>query len=76
MDITGMCREIEKYDPEIVAVSYRLSPESAAGLFADFNENIIKAFKGRTFLLGTTKPVADAGSPARIPRGWTAAAAG
>ncbi len=59
VSINSLRSEIEKYDPEIIAVSYRLSPESAAGLFSDLIESIIKIFKGKTFLLGTTKPVAD-----------------
>jgi hypothetical protein len=58
-DIAGLKGEIEKYDPEIIAVSYRLSPESAAGLFNDLHANIVKVFKEKTFILGTTKPVAE-----------------
>jgi hypothetical protein len=59
IDIAGLKVQIEKYDPEIIAVSYRLSPESAAGLFSDLNDFIVKVFKQKTFILGTTKPVAD-----------------
>jgi hypothetical protein len=59
VDIAGLKVYIEKYDPEIIAVSYRLSPESAAGLFNDLNDNVVKVFKQKTFILGTTKPVAD-----------------
>ena len=66
VDIAGLKSQIEKYDPEIIAVSYRLSPESAAGLFNDLNDNVVKVFKKKTFILGTTKPVADILSEAGI----------
>jgi hypothetical protein len=66
VDIAKLKSQIEKYDPEIIAVSYRLSPESAAGLFNDFNDNVVKVFKGKTFILGTTKPVAGILSEAGI----------
>ena len=66
VDIAGLKIEIEKYDPEIIAVSYRLSPESAAGLFTDLDNLIVKVFKDKTFILGTTKPVADILSEAGI----------
>ncbi|MEA2016059.1 MAG: cobalamin B12-binding domain-containing protein [Actinomycetota bacterium] len=54
---------IEKYNPEIVAVSYRLSPESAVKLFKELNEKVIKDLKKKNieFILGGTKPVAEAG---------------
>jgi len=60
VDIARLKGEIEKYDPEIIAVSYRLSPESAAELFNDLNNFIIKNFKHKAFILGTTKSVAAA----------------
>ncbi|HEX7561563.1 MAG TPA: hypothetical protein VF347_05150 [Candidatus Humimicrobiaceae bacterium] len=66
IDIAELKNQIEKYDPEIVAVSYRLSPESALGLFNGFNDSVVKVFREKTFILGTTKPVADILSEAGI----------
>jgi len=66
IDIAELKNQIEKYDPEIVALSYRLSPESALGLFNGFNDSVVKVFREKTFILGTTKPVADILSEAGI----------
>ena len=60
LDIKKLKDEVIKYDPEIVGVSYRLSAESSINLFNDFNENIAKVFQKKSFILGTTKSVADA----------------
>lgn len=60
VDIARLKDEIKKYDPEIIAVSYRLSPESAEELFSNLNDIAIKVYKQKTFVLGTTKAVADA----------------
>ncbi len=59
VDIAQLKEQIEEQEPEIIALSYRLSPESAEGLFADLDNLIIKVFGNKTFILGTTKPVAD-----------------
>jgi hypothetical protein len=56
-------KKIEEHKPDIVAVSYRLSPESALPLFKELKKNIIDEFKKNNieFILGSTKPVAEAG---------------
>jgi len=52
--------EIEKYKPDIVAVSYRLSPDSISPVFEELKDKIITG-KAREmeFILGSTKPVAE-----------------
>lgn len=59
--IDRLKKEIEKYNPDIVAVSYRLSPESALPIFKEFKEKIIEKLRGVKieFILGGTKPVAE-----------------
>lgn len=59
---------IEKCSPDIVALSYRLSPESAIPLFKELKEKVVKKFldKKIEFILGTTKPVAEAGKKLKI----------
>ncbi len=61
--IEKLNENIEKYSPDIVAVSYRLSPESALALFQELNEKVIKKLKKQKieFILGGTKPVAEVG---------------
>jgi hypothetical protein len=61
--INRLKENIDKYNPDIVAVSYRLSPESALELFKELNEKVIKNLKNRKieFILGGTRPVAEAG---------------
>ncbi|MBC7334339.1 MAG: cobalamin B12-binding domain-containing protein, partial [Actinobacteria bacterium] len=71
VEIDKLKSEIESYKPDIVAVSYRLSPESALPLFEEIKKNIISGIKndmankkevGKSvpdFILGTTKPVAE-----------------
>lgn len=58
--IDNLKREIERYKPEVVAVSYRLSPESALFVFKELKSKIIEKSRGETeFILGSTKPVAE-----------------
>lgn len=59
VNISRLEDEIAKRSPDIVGISYRLSPESSIKLFEEFNKRIAKKFKNTTFILGTTKPVAD-----------------
>jgi methylmalonyl-CoA mutase cobalamin-binding subunit len=59
VDISELKDEIVKQVPDIVGISYRLSPESSLKLFEEFNKRIAKKFKDNTFILGTTKSVAD-----------------
>lgn len=55
-----LLEEIKNYMPETVAISYRLTPENAANLFAELRElinyNNLTKIK---FILGGTKPVAE-----------------
>ncbi|MGM0367562.1 MAG: methionine synthase [Actinomycetota bacterium] len=51
---------IKEFNPDIVAVSYRLSPESAMPVFKKLKKEIFEKQKGKMkFILGTTKPVAE-----------------
>jgi hypothetical protein len=61
LDIDVLLKEIDGYKPDIVAVSYRLSPESIMPVFKELEEKIVKNGNngGIKFILGTTKPVAD-----------------
>ncbi|MCX6384193.1 MAG: cobalamin B12-binding domain-containing protein [Actinobacteria bacterium] len=57
--------EINLLKPDIVGLSYRLSPESAVSVFKEIKEcftDLISGVKKEkiSFLLGTTKPVAEA----------------
>lgn len=59
--IDRLKKEIEKYNPDIVAISYRLSPESALPILLEFKEKIVEKLVGVKieFILGGTKPVAE-----------------
>jgi len=59
--IDNLKQGIEKFNPDIIAVSYRLSPESALPIFEELKEKIIKELPEtkREFILGCTKPVAE-----------------
>ncbi|OFW53616.1 MAG: methionine synthase [Actinobacteria bacterium RBG_13_35_12] len=59
--IDKLKQDIEKYKPDIVAISYRLSPESALPIFRELKEKIIKKLSKEKieFILGGTKPVAE-----------------
>ncbi len=50
---------IKELGPDIVAVSYRLSPESAYPLLVQFKKQVADKHKKVSFILGSTKPVAD-----------------
>ncbi len=54
-------KAIEKIKPDIVAISYRLSPESILPVFMELKEKIIDKPKNNKleFILGTTKPVGE-----------------
>lgn len=50
--------QIQHYKPDIVGISYRLSPESAYRVFREFKELVYERYKDDVeFLLGTTTPV-------------------
>jgi len=59
VDISRLENEIEKKAPDIVGISYRLSPESSVKLFENFSKTVAEKFKNTTFILGTTSSVAD-----------------
>ncbi len=54
-------QKIDEYDPDIVAVSYRLSPEGALPIFKELKKKIIdkSSPSKKVFILGSTKPVAE-----------------
>lgn len=51
---------IKENNPDIIGLSYRLSPESAVPLFTSLKNGVIELFKEKIFILGTTNAVADA----------------
>jgi hypothetical protein len=68
VNIDKLAEEIEEYQPDIVAISYRLSPESIMPVFNDLEKMIHKKprFKSIEFILGTTKPVAEIAEKTKI----------
>ncbi|MHB1276024.1 MAG: cobalamin B12-binding domain-containing protein [Candidatus Humimicrobiaceae bacterium] len=65
VDTERIIREIKSFKPEIVGISYRLSPESAVEIFFEFKKALLEsvtapARENIIFMLGTTKPVSDA----------------
>lgn len=55
-EIIGALREVE---PDYLALSYRLTPQVAAGLFAEFKNALIEAgVTGQKMIFGGTPPVA------------------
>lgn len=54
-------QKIDEYDPDIVAVSYRLSPESVMPVFKELKKKVIDEPypSKKVFILGSTKPVAE-----------------
>jgi hypothetical protein len=59
--IDKLKEELEKSYPDIVALSYRLSPESALPLLKELKEKIVEKINRDKieFILGCTKPVAE-----------------
>lgn len=59
LSIDEIKKGIEKTGPDIVALSYRLSPESVMPVFLELKEKIIDKMEKKKpgFILGTTKPV-------------------
>ena len=68
VDIEMLAEEIEEYRPDIVAISYRLSPESIMPVFTDLEKMIQERpeLKSIEFILGTTKPVAGIAEKTKI----------
>jgi hypothetical protein len=61
----SIIEEIKSFKPEIVGISYRLSPESAVKIFMEFKKALLESgidFRKENiqFMLGTTKPVSKA----------------
>ncbi len=55
-----LIEEIEKSKPDIVALSYRLTPENAFNLFKELDEMIkAKGIKETEFIFGGTRPAAE-----------------
>jgi hypothetical protein len=65
IDSDRIIEEIKSFKPEIVGISYRLSPESAVEIFSEFKKELLESLtlpirENILFMLGTTKPVSDA----------------
>ncbi|MGB9876200.1 MAG: cobalamin B12-binding domain-containing protein [bacterium] len=61
-------KAIEELEPDIVGVSYRLTPEVAESLLSEFKKLLEgrKLLKGRIFLFGGTPPVCEVASKTGI----------
>ena len=61
LNIDDLAAEISEYSPDIVAISYRLSPESIMGVFEELRAKIKEtpSLENIEFILGTTGPVAE-----------------
>jgi hypothetical protein len=59
VDIKRLIDEIKSYKPDIVGISYRLTPESAVDLFREFEKQVAEVFSDISFILGTTASVAE-----------------
>jgi len=57
--IEDLKKSIESLKPDIVGLSYRLSPESSPELFHELKIRVLSVFRNISFVLGTTQPVAD-----------------
>ena len=65
IDTQRIIKEIKTFNPEVVGISYRLSPESAVEVFSEFKDALLESIleparENILFMLGTTKPVSDA----------------
>lgn len=60
VEIDKLKEAVKSHAPDIVGISYRLSPESSAELFLSLENNLLKKSGNISFVLGTTKAVADA----------------
>lgn len=58
--IERLVNEIRREAPDIVAVSYRLTPEAASTLFSDLRQQLTREERaGMSFIFGGTPPVAE-----------------
>ena len=56
--IDELINKVKKHDPDVVGVSYRLSPASAANLLADLKQAVIKSgLETKRWILGCTAPI-------------------
>lgn len=60
VSVERFIKEILEYNPDVVALSYRLTPEVAENLFSDFKKAVIKnELNDIKYIFGGTKPVAE-----------------
>ncbi len=59
VSVDKLLQAIEKYNPEIVALSYRLSPQVAEEVFKELSQGISKTGLKKRMFLGCTPPVAE-----------------
>lgn len=60
VSINRFISEIIKYKPDVVAVSFRLTPEVAEELFAEFKNAVVKnGINDMKYIFGGTPPVAE-----------------
>ena len=59
VDLERLIEEIKSFKPDIVGISYRLTPESAVELFREFERKVAGVFGKISFILGTTASVAE-----------------
>jgi len=65
--ISELVQEIKRLNPDIVAVSYRLTPQNARALFGELKDAIRRhGLESQKFILGGTAPVAAVGREAGI----------
>ncbi len=61
--IDEILQKLQKSDAKIVALSYRLSPESAVEIIKELKDRLIHESRGRTWIFGGTTPVCEAIKP-------------
>ncbi|MCE5328978.1 cobalamin B12-binding domain-containing protein [bacterium] len=67
VNIKTLEKEIKVFKPDLVGLSYRLTPGSAVSILKEFRNLILdKEYEGIRFILGTTKPVAEALKKSKI----------
>jgi len=60
--VDALLDALERHDPELVAVSYRLTPEVARGLFQQLRDGLAdRGLTGKRLVLGGTPPVGEVG---------------
>jgi len=60
VSVERLLDQVEKKKPDLVAVSYRLTPEAAAALFEEMKEGIArKDLQGVRYIFGGTPPAAE-----------------